>query len=119
MAIIKAPNEQYNGVSATIKFENGVGKTDDEKLISWFTTHGYLVETDVKELQQDDFIASNNAVSFDVDTINTINENVNFDNMNVEQLRLYAEEHNIELGKATSHKGILTKILSVEQKEGE
>lgn len=48
MAIIKAPNEQYNGISATIKFENGIGLTDDKKLIKWFEEHGYAIQKDDK-----------------------------------------------------------------------
>jgi len=48
MAIIKAPNEQYNGISATIKFENGIGQTDDKKLIRWFEEHGYAIQKDDK-----------------------------------------------------------------------
>lgn len=48
MAIIKAPNEQYNGVTATIKFDNGVGQTSNTKLIKWFEEHGYIVQKDDK-----------------------------------------------------------------------
>jgi hypothetical protein len=48
MAIIKAPNEQYNGITATIKFDNGIGQTEDKKLIKWFEEHGYSVQKDDK-----------------------------------------------------------------------
>ena len=44
MAVIKAPNEEYAGVSAGVVFEKGVGHTDDEYLIRWFGEHGYQVE---------------------------------------------------------------------------
>ena len=44
MAKIKAPNSQYNGESASVKFENGVGETDDPNLITWFLENGYEVE---------------------------------------------------------------------------
>lgn len=44
MAKIHAPNEKYNGVSATVRFVNGVGETDDKHLISWFESKGYKVE---------------------------------------------------------------------------
>lgn len=44
MAVIKAPNEDYAGVSAGVVFERGVGHTDDEYLIRWFSDHGYQVE---------------------------------------------------------------------------
>ena len=44
MAKIIAPNEEYNGVSATVQFKNGIGETDDEHLIAWFKANGYKVE---------------------------------------------------------------------------
>lgn len=44
MAVIKAPNKDYAGVSAGVVFEKGVGNTDDPYLISWFQDHGYQVE---------------------------------------------------------------------------
>src|SRR5690625_174430 len=43
MAIIKAPNDQYTGVSASVFFVNGEGETDDPKLIEWFKEKGYTV----------------------------------------------------------------------------
>lgn len=44
MAKIIAPNKQYTGVSATVAFAQGVGRTDNPKLIQWFKEHGYTVE---------------------------------------------------------------------------
>jgi len=44
MAKITSPNPQYCGISATVTFVNGVGETDDLRLIEWFKTHGYQVE---------------------------------------------------------------------------
>ncbi len=44
MAKILAPNKEYNGVSASITFVNGVGETNNPTLIYWFETHGYKVE---------------------------------------------------------------------------
>ena len=43
MAIIKAPNKDYTGVSASVAFCNGEGRTDDKNLIQWFKDHGYTV----------------------------------------------------------------------------
>lgn len=43
MAIIKAPNEGYTGVSASVAFCNGEGRTDNKNLIQWFKDHGYTV----------------------------------------------------------------------------
>ena len=44
MAKIKAPNPVYNGESAGIKFEKGIGETADPYLLEWFAAHGYEVE---------------------------------------------------------------------------
>lgn len=46
MAKVIAPNPEYSGISATVKFQNGVGETDDQELIKWFKEHGYKVEKD-------------------------------------------------------------------------
>lgn len=44
MAKIIAPNHDYNGVSASVSFRDGVGETKDKYLITWFKEHGYSVE---------------------------------------------------------------------------
>lgn len=44
MAKILSPNKKYNGVSASVRFCNGVGETNDKHLIKWFQEHGYEVE---------------------------------------------------------------------------
>lgn len=44
MAKIYAPNPRYSGVSASVKFVNGVGETNDPRLIKWFKSKGYRVE---------------------------------------------------------------------------
>lgn len=43
MAIIKAPNEEYTGISAGVSFIKGKGKTDDRWKIEWFKNKGYEV----------------------------------------------------------------------------
>jgi hypothetical protein len=44
MAKIKAPNADYNGISASLTFVKGEAETDDKWLIEWFENHGYDVE---------------------------------------------------------------------------
>lgn len=43
MAKVTAPNQQYNGLSATVMFVNGVGETDNQHLLDWFESRGYTV----------------------------------------------------------------------------
>jgi hypothetical protein len=53
MAIIKAPNSEYNGVSAGVQFSNGVGECSDPYLISWFQEKGYIVEPEPESLMEE------------------------------------------------------------------
>ena len=43
MAKIICPNKEYTGISASVSFCNGVGETEDLRLIKWFKDHGYTV----------------------------------------------------------------------------
>lgn len=53
MAIIKAPNKGYTGVSASVAFCNGEGRTDNKNLIQWFKDHGYTVIEETPETEGD------------------------------------------------------------------
>jgi hypothetical protein len=44
MAIIKAPNEQFNGVRNGLIFVAGQAESDDETLFGYFLERGYDVE---------------------------------------------------------------------------
>lgn len=43
---IYAPVKDTNGVYASVRFVNGVGETDNPRLIEWFRSHGYKVPID-------------------------------------------------------------------------
>lgn len=49
MAKILAPVKGYEGVSAGVKFEKGIGESADPYLISWFKNMGYEVIKDAAE----------------------------------------------------------------------
>ena len=94
MAKIIAPNKQYTGISASVYFCNGIGETDSKDLINWFKEPGYsVVEEDIEKKDK------------------------SIDEMSVEELISYADEHNIDIGKATSQSGIIEKIKAAEQGE--
>ena len=94
MAKIIAPNKQYTGISASVYFCHGIGETDSKDLINWFKEHGYsVVEEDIEKKDK------------------------SIDEMSVEELISYADEHNIDIGKATSQSGIIEKIKAAEQGE--
>ncbi len=46
---IYAPVKDANGVWASVRFVNGVGETDNPRLIEWFVKHGYTLEHDFVE----------------------------------------------------------------------
>jgi hypothetical protein len=90
MAKIVAPNDQYSGISATVQFNQGVGNTADPWLIEWFRSRGYTIVEDAVQGSK-------------------------FDNMTVKELKAYAEENEIELGKVTNKAGIIKLILEAEE----
>ena len=94
MAKIYAPNKDYTGISAGVHFSQGVGECTDPYLLGWFKSKGYTVE-EIEKLDN----------SGDLD----------LENMTIKQLKAYAEEKKINLGKATSKEGILKKILEAEK----
>lgn len=49
MAIIYAPNKDYNGATGPVQFVRGVGETNDAHLVAWFKSHGYQVAEDPAE----------------------------------------------------------------------
>lgn len=50
MVKIMAPNKNYDGISAGVKFSKGIGECTDPYLIEWFKEKGYEVEeSEVKE----------------------------------------------------------------------
>ena len=53
MAKIYAINKEYNGVTASVPFTNGVGFSSDPYLLDWFKEHGYEVEDDITEVEDD------------------------------------------------------------------
>lgn len=96
MAKVKAPNEQYTGISASVSFVNGVGETSDQALLDWFRSHGYEVEEEVlKEANE--------------------NPEADLDKMTAPQLKAYAEKNEIDLGDATKKEDILSAIKAAQQ----
>lgn len=52
---IYAPVTSTNGVYASVRFVNGVGQTDDPRLIEYFRKKGYRLEEEEKPI--DEFLA--------------------------------------------------------------
>jgi hypothetical protein len=102
MTKIIAPNKDYNGISAGIKFLEGVGECADPYLIEWFKSKGYVVEDgETPEPVVDE------AEAEEIDRLN---------NMTVKELKNYVERNGIDVGKSTSKDGILKKIRAAQGK---
>lgn len=88
MAKINSPNKDYCGVSASVTFINGVGETDNPRLIKWFKDKGYEVEDEAVKAQEE-----------------------------IEALKAYALEKGIDIGKASTKEGIQKKIDEAEREQ--
>ena len=49
MAKIYSNNKQYNGISASVNFVNGVGDCNIPHLLAWFQENGYTIVEDKRE----------------------------------------------------------------------
>lgn len=97
MAKVYAPNKAYNGITATVRFLQGEGETDNPKLLKWFEKKGYRVVkeqphiqssvTDEKTADEPVQVPDENAVEQKNNTSST-NE---YENMNVEELKEIAK----------------------------
>lgn len=88
MPKILSKNKSFNGESAGVQFRDGEGATQNPWLIQWFKEHGYTVEDE---------------------------EKTGLAAMNIDELKAYAEEHNIDIGKSVSQQSILKKIVDAEK----
>ena len=108
---IYAPVKDANGVYASVRFVNGVGETDNPRLISWFKSHGYTVDDEsqttevisVEEVKED--------IQDDVEMMGYYEEQPNFEEMTPNELREWAKAHG--LGMAIKNIRNKEKLLEV------
>ena len=85
---IYAPNKQANGIYASVLFVDGVGETDNPRLIDLFRTHGYALERVEKIL---DVSTNELHLSNEQEIIDT--SEPDFENMTPNELRQWAIEN--------------------------
>lgn len=96
---IYAPNKQANGVYASVVFVNGVGETENPRLIEWFKTHGYELEKCEKPHTETIDLCDENTLNLVIESINDQIESnddqiePNFDEMTPNELRQWAIEN--------------------------
>lgn len=91
MAKITTPVKGFSGAVAGVTFTDGVGETDDEGAIAYFTRHGYDVEKTV-----------------------AIPEGKPTGDWKGDQLKAYAEKHSLDLGSAKTKPEIVAAIEKAE-----
>ena len=83
---IYAPMKDFNGLRVTVNFVNGVGETNNPRLIKWFKNHGYRVEESV-----------NLVIEHQNDAIESQNDQIepNFESMTPNELREWMKAHGL------------------------
>lgn len=95
---IYAPVKDFNGMRNTVRFVNGVGKTNDPKAVEWFVLHGYSVEKcdeppeKAHEKCDEQSLSVNQTATDQVREVGTV-EQPNFDAMNPNEIREWMKEH--------------------------
>ena len=84
---IYAPVKSTNGVYASVRFVNGVGETDNPRLIEWFRSHGYTIEKPVENHE--------NPIEKLLEECDELSEKVtpNFEDMTPNELREWAKSN--------------------------
>ena len=95
---IYAPVKDANGVWASVRFVNGVGETDNPRLIEWFKSHGYKVPIEettpvnlVIEPQNDEIAVEND----EVEMMGYNERTPDFDKMTPNELRDWAKANGL------------------------
>ncbi len=110
---IYAPVKDFNGWRGNVYFVNGVGETNDAKLIKWFETHGYKVPIEdednlVIEPQNDEIEIEDD----EVELMGYADKSPNFEKMTPNELREWAKANGFgNQIKNTRNKEKLIEIL--------
>lgn len=95
MAIIRTKVPKFNGYRASVLFVNGVGRTNDTRLIEWFRNHGYTVESDVTVKAE------------------PVKKPVNLETMTPDELRTLAKERGVFVGNTKDKEKLIDKLKEV------
>ena len=118
---IYAPVKDANGIYASVRFVNGVGETDDPRLIEWFRSRGYKLSGNFTTTEPNDEIKSQDDKVVETDhfpdTTKMVEEpemmgysEPDFESMTPLELREYMIEHGYNV-RNTRNKEKLLEIL--------
>lgn len=97
---IFAPVKDAKGVWASVRFVDGVGETDNPKLINWFKSHGYTVEGESNEIQlhhfgENDQIKTENDAIEEDEMMGYDEKKPDFESMTPNELRIWARANGL------------------------
>lgn len=110
---IYAPVKDANGVYASVRFVNGVGETDNPRLIQWFKSHGYTVERGAVaprkpvEKVAEPPVENDQTEIDEPEMMGYAEKKPDLDNMTPYELREYALENNYKVGNIRSKERLL------------
>jgi len=81
---IYTPVKDATGTWCGVRFQNGVGETNNPRLIKWFKEHGYEMEGDEPTIEVKPSIS---IISTPNDIVEPQNDKVDLDSMNPNELR--------------------------------
>lgn len=95
---IYAPVKDFNGLRNNVRFVNGVGETNDAKVIEWFRIHGYKVPIEETNLVIE---PTNDQIEVENDEIETVEmmgyaeKTPKFEDMTPNELRDWAKANGL------------------------
>lgn len=103
MALIKTKVPHFNGYRASVLFRNGIGRTDDTRLIAWFRNNGYIVETE----RTDEVVE----LVKEPEPVQELERPVKpLEQMTVEELRATAKRNGILLGTLKNREKLIERL---------
>ena len=98
MAKIHTPVKGFTGSVVGVTFADGVGETDEPAKLAYFHRHGYTVEEKTAKTVE-------------------IPEGAPSEEWKVDQLKAYAEKHDLDLGSAKTKPEMVAAIKAAEAKK--
>lgn len=96
---IYAPVKDFNGMRNNVRFVNGVGETDDPRLVDWFRKHGYNVPiVDTPKVEQPTVTPMVTVVTEETDEVEMMGyseRTPNFEDMTPNELRDWAKANGL------------------------
>lgn len=92
--LIFSPVKGFNGYRASVRFVNGEGRTNDTRLIEWFRSHGYTVESEASAKVE-------------------LPKSVSLEDMTPDELRTLAKARGISVGNTKDKEKLIDKLKEV------